>query len=377
MDKFTAMLEKYLIPLANKLSQNRYLGAISDGFAYFLPMTMVGAIFTLLANLQIGPYQAFVTATGLKTILSFAPKVTTDMMAVYAAFLIGKACTEKLEMEKDATIVGCISLFVFLLLIPLGVSQTAAESKELVVITGALSTGFLGSAGLFSAMILGLVVPTIYKFFIRRNLVIKMPDQVPPTISKSFSALIPAFAIAFLFCLVRIGFQMTPWGDFNNFIYTLLKMPLTKLGASPFTFIVFILLCCLLWFFGLHGGMIVMPFLTMLYTTAGLENLEAYAAGAALPNMITKSSWSLFALLGGAGGTVGLCILMCFFAKSTRYKTLGKLALPAGLCGINEPITFWSADGVEYDHDYSVDHHAADHLYSVLCRDEHRSGAFP
>lgn len=31
---------------------------------------------------------------------------------------------------------------------------------------------------------------------------------------------------------------------------------------------------------------------------------------------------------------------MFFFAKSARYKALGKLALPAGICGINEPITF-------------------------------------
>ena len=44
--------------------------------------------------------------------------------------------------------------------------------------------------------------------------------------------------------------------------------------------------------------------------------------------------------LGGAGGTAGLCVLMFFLAKSQRYKTLGKLALPIGLCGINEPITF-------------------------------------
>lgn len=58
MDKFTALLEKVLVPLADKLSQNKYLGAISTGFSYLLPITMIGAIFTLLANLQIAPYQA-------------------------------------------------------------------------------------------------------------------------------------------------------------------------------------------------------------------------------------------------------------------------------------------------------------------------------
>lgn len=340
MDKFTALLEKLLVPISDKLSQNKYLGAISTGFSYLLPLTMVGAIFTLLANLQIAPYQDFVTATGLKTIFAFAPTVTTDMLAVYAAYLIGKACADKLNLVKEATIIGSITLFVFLLMIPLGVSGKAVNSGEIVSISSALSTGYLGSAGLFSAMILGLVVPSIYNLFIKYNVVIKMPEQVPSSISKSFSALIPAFAIAFIFCLVRLGFTYTSFGTLNDFIYTVLKTPLTHLSASPFTFIIFILMSQLMWFFGLHGGMIVMPFLTMLYTTAGLENLEAYAAGTALPNIITKSCWGMYACLGGAGGTLGLVIIMFFFAKSARYKTLGKLALPASLCGINEPIVF-------------------------------------
>lgn len=339
MEKFTSVMERFLVPLADKLSSNRYLSAISAGFAQLLPITMIGAIFTLLANLQIAPYQSFVTATGLKTILAFAPTVTTDMLAIYASYLIGKSCAERLGIEKDATIAGAVTLFVFLLMIPLGVSGVT-QGGENLWIAGALSTRYLGSAGLFTAMILGCIVPTIYAFFIKKGITLKMPEQVPPTIAKSFAGLIPSFAIAFLFCAVRFGFAQTSFGDINNFVYTLLKTPLAQLGASPLTYIVFIIMCSLMWFFGLHGGMIVMPFLTMLYTTAGLENLAAYGEGAALPNIITMSNWALFTSLGGAGGTLGLCFLMAFVAKSKRYSTLGKIALPAGLCGINEPVTF-------------------------------------
>ncbi len=340
MNKFTELLEKILVPLANKLSGNRYLSAISTGFSQLLPITMAGALFTLFANLQIAPYQALITSIGLKPILAFVPTVTTDLMALYAAYMIGKACAEKLELDKDSTMVGAVTLFIFLLMIPLGVSGAGKESKEVVTIAAAISTQFLGSAGLFSAMILGLIVPTIYSFFIKHNIVIKMPEQVPPTISKSFSAMVPALAIGLMFSFVRFGFSLTQFGHFNNFIYSMLRAPLASLGASPFTFIIFIIMCSLMWFFGLHGGMIVMPFLTMLYTSAGLENLAAYGAGEVIPNIITQPVWGLYASLGGAGGTLGLCVVMFFFAKSARYKTLGKLALPAGICGINEPITF-------------------------------------
>ena len=341
MNNLTGLIEKYFVPMAGKLSKNKFLKAISNGFSVLLPITMIGAIFTLLSNLQIAPYQSFVKAVHLKEIFGFAPKVTTDMLAVYAVFLIGKALAEQYDFDDNvSTIVGALSLFSFLVLIPLGVSGKAEKSQEIVSIAGAMPTTYLGAAGLFTAMIVGLLVPFIYQIFINHNIVLKMPEQVPPTIAKSFSALIPAFSIAFFFGLIRFLFSLTPFGDANSFVYTMLKAPLANLGASPATFILFILVCSLMWFFGLHGGMIVMPFINVLYTAAGLENLEAYANGVAGPNLITNSSWIVFASLGGAGGTLGLCILMAFMAKSSRYKTLGKLALPAGACGINEPITF-------------------------------------
>ncbi|WP_349672770.1 PTS transporter subunit EIIC [Lacrimispora sp.] len=341
MNNLTGLIEKYFVPMAGKLSKNKFLKAISNGFSVLLPITMIGAIFTLLSNLQIAPYQSLVKAVHLKEIFGFAPKVTTDMLAVYAVFLIGKALAEQYDFDDNvSTIVGALSLFSFLVLIPLGVSGKAEKSQEIVSIAGAMPTTYLGAAGLFTAMIVGLLVPFIYQIFIKHNIVLKMPEQVPPTIAKSFSALIPAFSIAFFFGLIRFLFSLTPFGDANSFVYTMLKAPLANLGASPATFILFILVCSLMWFFGLHGGMIVMPFINVLYTAAGLENLEAYANGVAGPNLITNSSWIIFASLGGAGGTLGLCILMAFMAKSSRYKTLGKLALPAGACGINEPITF-------------------------------------
>jgi len=101
-----------------------------------------------------------------------------------------------------------------------------------------------------------------------------------------------------------------------------------------------VMLCSLLWFFGLHGGNIVMPILNMLYLPALMENLAAFQNGTVLPNIITQATWMNFASLGGVGGTLGLCILMTFFAKSERYKSLGKLAIAPSICGINEPITF-------------------------------------
>ena len=338
MKKFTETLEKVLLPLAQKLANNPYLKSITNGFSTCLPVIIVGALFTLLANFNIAAYQSFVTATHLKEIFSFIPKVTTDMLSVYAVFSIARATARNIGIEEQSHSVGLLSLLVFLLMIPLGVTGT--KDNVTVQVAAALSTTYLGAGGLFTAMIFGLLIPPMYKFFIDKKIVIRMPESVPPQIAKSFEAILPSCCIALLFAVVRYLFSLTEFEHLNNCIYTLLKAPLSSLGASPVTMIILIAMCSLMWFFGLHGGLIVMPFINMLYLPLAMENLTAYGAGQTLPNIVVKAAWSGYASLGGAGGTVGLCFLMFFLAKSERYKTLGKLALPVGLCGINEPVTF-------------------------------------
>lgn len=334
MNKINELLNKTLVPFATKLGQNKYLGAISTGFSYLLPIIMIGALFTLVTSLNIAPYQQLITNTGIKTIFSFASTVTTDMLSVYAVFLIAKAYGEKCDYEKESIYAGITALVTFLLMIPLTpVELNGATSNY-------LSVKYLGAAGLFSAMIIGLITSAIYFIFIQKDIGFKLPESVPPTISKSFSAIIPGIVIVFIFSLIRLGFSNTSYGDFNTFIYQLIQTPLVSLGKSPLTYALMIAICSLMWFFGIHGGMIVMPVLNALYMPALLENLAAFQANGTLPNIITASTWMNFASLGGAGGTLGLCVLMLFYAKSSRYKSLGKLAIVPGICGINEPVTF-------------------------------------
>ncbi len=340
MDKFNATLEKFVLPVADKISNNNALQAISAGFLTILPITILGAIATLLGSLQIPVYQTFITTTGLKTIFGFIPAVTTNMLAIYTVFSIGKAMAERLGHKEQSLVAAIITLFVFLMMIPMGVSGIAAESKEVVVIAGALNTQFLGAPGLFTAILLGLLVPVIYNWIVERGWVIKMPEGVPPMVSNSFSGLIPAFIIAFLFAGVRYGFSLTSFGNFNAFLYNTIQSPLRGLAASPITFMLTLVLVSLFWFFGIHGGLIVMPIITALYTPLNLENLAALEAGLAMPNIITQSDWFVFGMIGGGGATLGFAIFLAFFAKSKRYKALGRLALPSSLVGINEPITF-------------------------------------
>lgn len=334
MEKFQAAMEKTLIPVANKLSANKVLRAISRGFSALLPIIMVGAIASLLSGLNIDAYQNLITSTGLKPVISLVSTYTTNMIALYAVFSIGKAMADQLECKEQSTLAGIITLAMFLLVIPTGVGEGEAA------VSAAISTSHFGAAGLFTAMILGIVVPLIYNLFIKYHIVIKMPDGVPPQIANGFSAIIPALALTVLFVIVRQLCTLTSFGTLNDLIYGLLRAPLSSLTESPVTFVILLLLCNILWFFGIHGGMVTMSFLSMLYMAPAMENLEALAAGQPLPNLLTNTWWFTFSQLGGSGGIIGLAVCMLFFAKSQRYKALGKIAILPALCSISEPLVF-------------------------------------
>ena len=340
MGKFAEKFESIMMPVVDKISTNASLQAITGGLMSLLPVTILGAIASLLGSFQVDFYQNFITSTGIKTLLSFIPLVTTNMFSVYAVFAIAKSMAEKLGHKQHSTTMGLMTLVVFFLMIPLGVSGVAAESKEVVVVGNALGMLYLGAPGLFSAILLGLLVPRIYCWVLDRGWIIKMPEGVPPMVSNSFSSLIPTFIIALLFAGVRYGFSLTSFGNFNAFLYTTIQSPLRGLAASPFTFMLALVLVSFFWFFGIHGGLIMMPIISALYTPLNLENLAALEAGLAMPNIIVQSDWFIFGMIGGGGATLGFALWMAFFAKSQRYKSLGRLALPASLVGINEPITF-------------------------------------
>ena len=58
----------------------------------------------------------------------------------------------------------------------------------------------------------------IFANIVHRDWTIKMPDGVPPTVSRSFTALGP-LTITFLFAwIIRVVFTLTPWVDCFTFI---------------------------------------------------------------------------------------------------------------------------------------------------------------
>lgn len=325
-------LQKKIMPVAISFSNNKYLGSIMEGLTSLMPVILVGAIATLLKNLPISDYQSFVTSSGVSNYLSVLINFTTDIISLLVVFLVATNISKKFDVDSPAA--GLFGIISFLILAPL------ASIEKDGSVTNYISFEWLGATGLFVAILLGIFVGRLYAYLVQKGLVIKMPEGVPPTITKSFAGLIPGFIISALVLVIKFIFDNTAYGSIHKVIYTFIQTPLEGLGGTIWAFILVMFVAHLLWLVGLHGMLVAISVMMPIWMALDLKNLEAFNAGLPMQNVPGFAFLMCYTLLGGSGATLGLNLLMLFKAKSQRFKTLGKLAIAAGICGINEPIIF-------------------------------------
>ena len=110
---------------------------------------------------------------------------------------------------------------------------------------------------MFLSIIVGLCIPGIYKFCDHFHITIKMPDAVPQFLTDGFSSIIPLLFSVIIFggidALLRL---YTPGINLANFTMVFFKVCFGWLDSLPGIFILSIV-AMLLWFFGIHGTMIV------------------------------------------------------------------------------------------------------------------------
>lgn len=324
MDKFSEILERKLVPIMNKISNQRHLGAIRDGLIATIPLTIVGAFFLLIATF---PWpQAYVDFmaenTKLQTVLFVPFDLTIGLLSVYVSFAIGYHLAKQYKISGLSGGISAVLCF----LATIGV--TSLEEGSFI------STSYLGGEGMFSAIIASIFAIEVMHFCDKNNLKIKMPDSVPANIGSSFDALIPI-----IISTTIISFVVHFFGFDINAIISSILTPL--LGASSDSIllpIIYVTLTAVMWFAGIHPG-ILSAIMTPIWLVNATANSNAYLAGTAIPHVGVEPFIFTFLWIGGGGGTLALCLFMCF-SKSKSIKSLGRLSIIPSLFNINEPVLF-------------------------------------
>ncbi|MDU1855270.1 MAG: PTS transporter subunit EIIC, partial [Clostridium baratii] len=297
MNGFNKMIEEKFLPIAGKLASSKILSVLRDAFMLSFPLTIVGSLAVVIMNL---PYlDKLIGADGVSTInniFGILPSATMSIATLFVVIGIGYYFAKSYDV--DAIFAAGIAVAAFLVLTPL------TATVDGVVVNDVIPIARLGAKGMFVGILGAFLSTRIYVWAIKKNWVIKMPEGVPPTVAKSFAALIPGCIVIGIFLSIRTIFSYTPWGNIHDFIYEIIQMPLTALGSGLVATLVAIFAIQVLWFFGLHGQIIVNSVLDPIWNTLSLENYEAFVAGAKLPNVVTKQFIETFTVgMGGTGMT--------------------------------------------------------------------------
>lgn len=317
-----------------KISENRYLKAVSKAMVATIPLLMTGAVCTLLNNISIDGYQQFLTDSGLKSILTIPIAFTTNIMGLAVAYYVARNIVRSFDL--DDRVAGFLGIVCFLILTPMSQIDTAGTGT----LTNYISFDYLGSKGMFVAIVVGLLFGRLYAMFMIKKIYLRMPPTVPDFVERSFAALIPFFCLVVVASLVAWGFSFTSFGSIHQLIYSVLQVPLQGIGGSIGGILVAYIIMNLFWWFGIHGKALVFSVVAPIWSSLSAENMAATNAGLVPPHLIDLGFTTIFLEIGGAGCILGLAILFMFASKSERYKTTGKLTIIPTFFGINEPITF-------------------------------------
>jgi len=316
VEKFMEYFQKNIVPPMVKMGNQRHLRAIRGGLYVTIPFIIIGSFFLIISNL---PFEGWSDFLG-----DFAPKlgapvgVTFGLLALITSIGIGYNMAKEYSLDRISG--GVIAMVGFM------VTQVNSEYKLVI--------DNFGSSGLFTAIVISLLSIEVYKFFVERNIIIRLPEGVPPAVLNSFASLIPGAAVVVLVWLIRVvlGFDITAFLAivFSPLVFALNTLP----GMLFFEFLV-----CLLWTVGIHGDNVVGSIAEPIFLQYLAANTAAYMAHQPIPYITGYGFHTLFVAVGGTGATIALVLLM-ITSKDKAYKSLGKLALPSAIFEINEPVIF-------------------------------------
>jgi PTS system cellobiose-specific IIC component len=322
MEKLSFFVEEKMAPPFIKFSNLTYVRVIQSAFMLLTPLFIIGSFFILIPSFPIPAWEKWIAPhSGIfwSAVSSLYGLCAIGVVLGVSYFLAQHYHEKGVQLNVLSTTM--IALFSFLLLFPVG-----SDNK----IGSFIKVDNLGSTGMFAAIIVGIIAVEIVRFFTKRNITIKMPENVPPNVAAAFTSLIPGAA-----CFIFFWFfaQVLHW-DIPSAIMKAFQ-PLVSAGMSGIAQFVGWMLDRLLWFIGLHGSNIVGAVLGPVWTQSDVANVAAAKLGHKLPYTYTDIWLNCYVRFSVLPTVVLLCI-----SKVKSYRSLGRLALPASIFNIAEPVMF-------------------------------------
>lgn len=337
-------MQDHIMPVAGKIGEEKHITAITKGMMATIPLTIIGGISLILAYPPVdeatlaatgGFFKSFLTAWynwagKYGTILELPNNVTLGLLGIYVVIAITYHLCRNYKMEPLPCMITSAMSFLII----------AAPPEAVEGVGGLfLNSRYLGSRGLFAAMVVAIVTVELTRFLLNKNIKIKLPDTVPPMVTTPFEALIPSIVILMIFLVVDQCVTAAFGVNLPQAIMNLFT-PFAKAVDSVWGMMAIQFLINFLWFFGIYGSAVPDSVTSSFFMTNITANAAAYAAGEPLPAIATAPFRVAFGNIGGCGSAFPLAICILLVCKSSQMKAVGKIGIIPSIFGIAEPLTF-------------------------------------
>ena len=348
--------------------QNKYLSAIKNAFQNFMPATIAGAVAVLwtcvIVNKDSGLglfFEPIMAIEPFNAVFNAINTATIGCMAIGICMLVAQEIAE--ANGETGAYPAVLGFMMWVVVTPLSYSVTgltaytdaagtAVSIADVLTAAGVdpagagtfagISTGYTGSGGLFTGLIVGILGMEVYCAFRKMDsLKIKMPEQVPPGVARAFEVLVPTILV--LLVVSTVGWLSTTLLGLplNDLISTYVQEPLKAIiGANIFAVMILYVIIMLFWCVGIHGNNMVSAVKEAIFTPMIVENMEAFAAGKEAPNVLNMTMMQTFSEWGGSGVTLGLIAAIFIFGKREDNRAIASLSVVPGCFNINETMTF-------------------------------------
>lgn len=349
MKGFMEWMEQKFVPIASKLAGQKHLVSIRDSFIAIMPITMVGSIAVLLnvffrdlpRNYGFPWFADMMTPLiNINGIVWFA---SIAILSLVFVITLGYNIANSYKVNPVAGALVSFASFIAFLPQSASFEATIGNVTEVVSSWGYIDVNYLGAKGLFPAMIIGFISTLVYCKLMKNNVIIKLPDSVPPAVNKAFSSIIPGVVAIYVCSIISYLVVSLSGRTLNDLIDVYIQTPLLGLSQGIFSVVLLAFLIQLLWFFGLHGHNVLGPIIDGIYQPALIANIEHITKGGTvetLPYIWNRGSFDAYLQMGGSGITIALIISILLFSKKKEYITVAKLGAPMGIFNINEPMIF-------------------------------------
>lgn len=384
-------VEERFVPALNKFTNFSILLTIRDAFGLLLPLIIVGSIGILGSTFIFGGAGAMSTSiigwlaywsdavkinTGEKGqklwelqgswkdvsnigihLFKYIQIATIDGFSLYITFFIAWRWA-KLHECKNSVLAGITALASFLII-------TQVDQR------------FFGATGLIAAMFIGFFSAWLFVVFDRSEKIkVKMPKSVPQSVATGFSTLFPILFVLLIassinvlsYCTgyygikgyltrnnyvwdVKISGEILEHGTygFAGLIYSFISAPFISIASRSDVGLgiglVYMFAISILWWFGIHGPAVLAGIFSPIWLSLIQNNYNSFQQHHDKfhknLNVVNWAFLETYAMSTGVGIAGALIIATTIFSrKNKKFMQVNKIAAPAAIFNISEPVTF-------------------------------------